>query len=190
MSNAKPLNSRAKEIIGNVLSYLKKEISEPSCTPLTAYIQKTAEATQVSERTIHRIQKEQKDSVTLLSPQRSTLERELTVVDDFDRCVIRNKIHELYTVRHQLPTFQNLHDVLRAEIDFHGGKSVLRKIVRQLGFRWKKSKSDREVLVEKQSIVDQRLKYYARKKKLEQEGYNFVFIDETWIDTAYTAKYC
>ena len=26
--------------------------------------------------------------------------------------------------------------------------------------------------------------------KLEQEGYNFVFIDETWIDTACTAKYC
>ena len=23
-----------------------------------------------------------------------------------------------------------------------------------------------------------------------REGYNFVFIDETWIDTAYTAKYC
>ena len=34
------------------------------------------------------------------------------------------------------------------------------------------------------------MKYYPRKKKLEHEGYNFVFIDETCIDTAYTAKYC
>ena len=79
---------------------------------------------------------------------------------------------------------------MRAEIDFHGGKSLLRKIVQQLGFRWKNSKSDRKVRVEKQSVVDQKLKYYARKKKLEQEGYNFVFIDETWIDTAYTVVYC
>ena len=55
--------------------------------------------------------------------QRSTLGRELKVVGDFDRCVIRNKIYEFYTVRHQLPTIQNLHDVLRAEIDFHGGKA-------------------------------------------------------------------
>ena len=79
---------------------------------------------------------------------------------------------------------------MRVVLDFHGGKSLLRKTVRQLGFRWKKSKSDRKVLVEKQSVVDQGLKYYARKKKLEQEGYNFVFIDESWIDTAYTAKFC
>ena len=88
MSKAKPLNSRAKEIIENVLSYFKEEIPEPSCTPLTAYIQKTAEATQVSERTVRRIQKEQKDSGTLLSPHRSTLGRELKIVDDFGRCVI------------------------------------------------------------------------------------------------------
>ena len=123
MSNTKPLNFRAKEIIANVLSYFKKEISEPSCTLVTAYIQKTAEATQVSERTVHRIQKELKDSGTLLSPQRSTLGRELKVVDDFDRCVIRNKIHDFYTVTHQLLTIHNLHDVLRAEIDFHGEKA-------------------------------------------------------------------
>ena len=133
MSNVKPLASRAKEIIGNVQSYFKKEISEPSCTPVTAYIQRTAEATQVSKRTVHRIQKEQKDSGTLLCPQRSTLGRELKVIDDFDRCVIRNKIHEFYTVRQQLPTIQNLHDVLRAEIDFHGGKAYCVRLFDSLG---------------------------------------------------------
>ena len=88
MSNTEALNSRAKEIIGNVLSYFKKEISEPSCTPVIAYIQKTAESGQVSGRTVHKIQK---DSGTLLSRQRSILGRELKVVYDFDRCVIRNR---------------------------------------------------------------------------------------------------
>ena len=52
----------------------------------------------------------------------------------------------------------------------------------------KERKSDRKIHVEKQSVVDQRLKYYVRKEKPEQGGYNFVFIDKTWIDTAYTVK--
>jgi hypothetical protein len=32
----------------------------------------------------------------------------LKPVDDFDRCAIRNKIHEFYTVRRQLPSIQQL----------------------------------------------------------------------------------
>ena len=70
------------------------------------------------------------------SPQRS--ERgAYKPVDDFDDIVIRNKVHDFYTVRRQLPTLINLHSVLKTDIDYPGSIITLRKTVRKLGFRWK-----------------------------------------------------
>ena len=46
------------------------------------------------------------------------------------------------------------------------------------------------MLVEKPAIICQRLTFYKRKQDLEQNGFRLVYIDETWIDTAYTAKRC
>ena len=46
------------------------------------------------------------------------------------------------------------------------------------------------MLVEKPHIVAQRLAFYANKKRLEENGFTFVFVDETWIDTSFTAKRC
>ncbi|XP_053406296.1 uncharacterized protein LOC128559142 [Mercenaria mercenaria] len=191
MSNtkSKALTSTSKEIVNNVANYFVKEAKEPSNIPQYSFLQRTAEATGISSRTISRIRKEFKDSGSLTSPKR-TSPKELKTVDDFDRCAIRNKIYEFYTVRHELPTLTNLHEALKEDIDFIGSKSLLRKIIRELGFRWKRTNSQRKVLLEKQSVVELRLKYYAKKKQLEEAGYDFVYIDETWVDTSHTAKYC
>ena len=59
-----------------------------------------------------------------------------------------------------------------------------------LGYRWKKTKDNRKVLIERPNIVALRLTFYKRKKELEDIGYELVYTDETWIDTAYTAKKC
>ena len=59
-----------------------------------------------------------------------------------------------------------------------------------LGYRWKKTKDNRKVLVERPNIVSLRLAFYQRKKELEDIGYELIYIDETWIDTAYTTKKC
>ena len=47
-------------------------------------------------------------------------------MDDFDKCVIRRKIQDFYTVRKQLPTIDKLLAVLRADIDFKGSSGTLR----------------------------------------------------------------
>ena len=49
---------------------------------------------------------------------------------------------------------------------------------------------NRKVLVEKPSVVSLRLNFYRRKKELEDLGFELVYVDETWIDTAYCAKHC
>ena len=154
-----------------------------------SYIDRTAKATGVSRSTIYRIRKEQKDTGMVGSPQRS--ERgAYKPVDDFDDIVIRNKVHDFYTVRRQLPTLINLHSVLKTDIDYPGSITTLRKTVRKLGFRWKKTNDNRKVLVEKPSVVSLRLNFYRRKKELENLRFELVYVDETWIDTAYCAKHC
>ena len=41
--------------------------------------------------------------------------------------------------------------------------------------------------MKKPSIVTQRLTFYRRKKELEEQGYTLVYVDETWVNTAYCA---
>ena len=75
-------------------------------------------------------------------------------------------------------------------LTFPGSLNLQREEVLNLGYGWKRTKDNRKVLVEKQVIICQRLTFYNRKQDLEQNGFRLVYIDETWIDTAYTAKRC
>ena len=54
-----PLNSKSKEIVGNVLEYFKSEteIQRPPNRSRRSFIVQAADATGVSERTVYRIQK-------------------------------------------------------------------------------------------------------------------------------------
>ena len=108
--------------------------------------------------------------------------------DGFEMAAIRNKVTEFYNVRKQLPTLRNLHQELTRDIKFPGSIETLRKMMHNLEYRWKKTKDNRKVLVERTNIVALRLAFYQRKKELEDIGYELVYTDETWIDTAYTAK--
>jgi hypothetical protein len=148
------LNSQCKDIL-YVSKYFEEQASDPSTTPVNAYIQKTVDATSISERSIRRIGKEQYDTVVLLSPPKTRYREPRKPVDDFDRCAIRNKIHELYTVRRQLPTIAKLHESLKDDIKFDGSVSLLRKV----GFIWKRSQGRRKVIIERYGIVDLLCRY-------------------------------
>ena len=129
-----PLSSQAKQIVYNVSSYFKEETKTPSKTPKNAFLERTSEATSVSESTVSNIRKEKKETHQLASPKKNKTRTSSKILDDFDLCAIRNKIHEFYTVRKELPTLESLHKVLKEDISFSGSKSFLRKQVRKLGF--------------------------------------------------------
>ncbi|XP_053395641.1 uncharacterized protein LOC128555879 [Mercenaria mercenaria] len=177
MSNKKSLKhlrSKDELFVTNVSEYFKKNPGPDK----RSIIQRTIQATGVSRRTIYRLWKERSKR----APYKP--------VDGFDESVIRNKIHEFYTYSRQLPTLKNLLTVLKTEIGFPGSRWLLRKTLRKMGFVWKRTTDNRKVLIEKPSIVRQRLAFYAKKKELEDKGYCLVYMDETWIDTAFTAKRC
>ncbi|CAG2216936.1 unnamed protein product [Mytilus edulis] len=184
------LSSHSKEIVYNVSKFFESQIQQPTSTPVKAHTERAAEATLVSEATIRRIRREKNEKGDLFSPERQKVRGPYKPVDDFDKCAIRQKIHEFYTVRRQLPTIDRLYESLKCDIYFPGGKSLLLKIVKELGFKWKRSQTKRKVLIEKDAIVEKRIQYLNRIKDYRKKGMNLVYIDETWIDTAYTAKKC
>ena len=189
MSDHQPLwglGSKAKQIVENVFNFF---LREPGADK-TAAILRTVQATGVGRTTVYKIRKEAETAGVFSSPQRPQKREPYKALDDFDETAVRNKVHEFYTVQRQLPTITNLHAALKEDISYPGSHSSLRHTLLKLGFKWKKTNDNRKVLIEKPSVVCQRLKFYKRKKELEDVGFTLVFIDETWIDTACCNKRC
>ena len=94
-----------------------------------------------------------------------------------------------YTVHRQLPTIAKLHESFKDDIKFDRSVSLLRNIVKELDFKWKRSQGRRKVIIERYDIVDLRCRYLKEIRECREKNMNIVYIYETWIDTSYTAKY-
>lgn len=183
---SKALSSQEKSKIIQVLQYFKDNSDD--CSNIC--VEKTVSATDVSRATVYRILREMQISGTVSSPVRPKKRGPYQPVDDFDMTVIQNKVREFYTHRKQHPTLKKLHAVLKAEIDYPGSREMLRQTLRDMGFTWSKTADNRKVIMEKPEIVALRMAYFARKQELEDAGYRLVYIDETWLDSAYTMQRC
>ena len=158
--------------VGSKAKHFLQESKEETST--ASYIRRNVEATGVSRTTVFKIRKEQMDMGVLRPPNVQagdlTLSLQFVIVVFPDhthllflmRLLIRNKIQEFYTIRRQLPTLKSLHEVLKTDVDFPGSLNLLRKERLNIGYRWKRMKDDRKVLVEKPAIICQRLTFYNR----------------------------
>lgn len=183
----KQMRSREKMAIVRTSEYFEKHRDK---TRRESFLDRAAQLGNVSRRTVVRYRKEKKETGTLTSPQRPSSRGPYKPVDEFDIAVIRNKVQEFYQVRKQYPTIQKLHEVLRKDIQYPCSREHLRKTLHGMGFTWKKTDDNRKTLTEKPNVVTQRLAFYERKHQLEEKGFHLVYIDETWLDTSYTAKSC
>ena len=145
---------------------------------------KTAEATQVKVRTIRTIKNQSRSSLdgVIKSPApRPRLKPIMDTVDDFDKEAIRREILSFYE-RGELPTLDSLLEkVTEPPISFKGRKSTLRKIIRNLGFRYKIHNSSRAILMERSDIVASRNRY-LREIDMNRKSENprpEIFLDET-----------
>ena len=74
-------------------------------------------------------------------------------MDQFEKEAIRKEIIAFYD-RGELPTLDNvLEKVKEAPINFPGGRTTLWKVIRTLGFRYRKCSRGRRLLLERQDIV-------------------------------------
>lgn len=150
----------------------------------------------VSERFVGQLVKEQKQADATGSKistpgKKRTRTKGKIEIDDFDLGVIRRKIHEFYTMKKEIPTIPKLLNVLRDEIDFNASRETLRKLLREIGFRYKKTQSNRKVLIERNDISALRASYLHKIKQNEcGEKKPVIFLDETFIHSSHTAGRC
>lgn len=118
----------------------------------------------ISLRTIARITNEgrlaQASSSKIVTPGKNRKTRkDKIIMDNFDMGVLRRKIHEFYACRKEIPTVNKLLQLLKEEIGFPGSREILRQHIKKIGFRYKKTKTNRKVLMERNDITAWRALY-------------------------------
>lgn len=189
----KKLNGQGRELVANVLKFMENEATHGDFSvPVRKAQARTAAATGVSERMVRVIKQEASgiekgEALSFTTPDKKrTRSKTVTNLDDFDQSVIRRTIHEFYAVEKCAPTVRKLKTKLEESIGFSGSYSSLLKILKQLGFKWAKTRNNRKVLVEKTDIRNKRISYIRQLQQFRGSGHPIVFMDESYILTSHT----
>jgi len=187
----KVIHSQSREVVIRVYSFMKKEADSGKTINVDRIQTRVSEATGVSVSTLKRILKEHEHNKRVgkefSTPHKKRPRRKIkTDIDEFDKCVIRRTINEFHTTENERPTLQSLLSVLKKRINFSGGKWALWKIIRDLGFRWRKSENNRKILIEKDDIRAARLAYLRNISRYRREGRPIIYTDETYIHSSHT----
>lgn len=180
------LNGQSKLIVNNVYLFMKRENERLTESQI---LDKTSEATKIPRTTIWRIVKES-DKLNKLAVFQTTKKKQIrpkpvTGIDDFDQGVIKRIIHNFHITDKELPTIRKLKEKLKADLNFQGSETSLRKIVKSLGFRWKKTENNRKILIEKSNIRLLRIEYLKKIKNYRQENRPIIYTDESYVHSTH-----
>ena len=103
-------------------------------------------------------------------------------LDDFSTDIIRREIHAAYT-RKEYPTLDSLQKKLLDKQVIYGGRSTLHKIIREMGFRYKKRADGKLYVYEQPRVTQQRHDYLRSLRKNRNDKQPVVFLDETWLNS-------
>lgn len=192
----KVIHSQGREIIANVYNFMKEEATNKQVTiPITKARERTAAAVGVSERLVTKINsdlkklKEDEECETrkFSTPgkKRHNFPRRITGLDDFDKCAVRRTIYNFHLQKKCFPTVKLLLVELRDSINFEGQKSSLKTILKDLGFKWRKTQNNRKLLIETQDIREKRISYLRSVRRFRSEGRPIVYLDESYIHSTH-----
>ena len=191
----KTIHSEARNIIKNIIAECDEESRQGRLKHLLSESNKRASTyAGKSVSTISRIRKEtiQHGEKSLSTPgkHRKRPEDRNVHLDDFNKRVIRDIIHEFYVTKKIVPTCPKLLDSVKKVMEFPWGVQTLRHILRGMGYKWKKCGSQRRILIEKPHIFNWRCKYLRTMRQHWSQKRAIVFIDETWVDSNLTFNKC
>ena len=167
----KVLHSQTREVVANVYRFMRKEAVQGAPIKLKKVLERVSEATGVSLSSVRRIKSELQsiesgESVSFTTPhkERPRISRKATL-DSFNEAVVRRTVNDFYITDKERPTLKKVHASLTKSISFDGSLNTLRKILLTLGFKWRKTRNNRKVLIEKSNIRTQEL--LANHKKIQ-----------------------
>lgn len=191
----RPLRGQAREIVYKVTEYLKIMREEHGLHFNLA--EETSKATGIGKTLVKQIIKEGhrtlavRGQLNFSTPTGKKLERKKRIeVDDFTKACIRRKIHDVYVQKKEFPTVSTLMLALEEADILQCGKTYLKGLLKELGFRWEKCASHRKILIERPEIVNWRIQYLKQIKKYRSEGTPVIYIDETYINAHHVTGKC
>lgn len=191
----KTIHSEARNIVGHIIQECDNESRNGRLTySLDQANLRAANYTGISVRTVSRIRKDistaPDTSLSTPGKHRKRPEERNVTCDDFDRRVIRDVIEDFYLVQKRVPTCPKLLAAIRDKIDFPWGVHTLRRILKEMGFKWKKCGDKRKILVERPNIVHWRCEYLKSMRRFREEKRPIVYVDESWVDSNLTFNKC
>lgn len=189
-SHVRRLTSQSKNMLMSVHQYFQRQWGAYSMGEVD---EKTATATGVCVRTVQDVKRQAAlcHPYPITSPPKRPRSTISGCMDKFDEDCIRREILAFYE-RGELPTLDSLLTKVRGCLNFRGCRATLWKIVREMGFRYRKVESGRRVLMERQDIVDHRNKYLREieRNRRSDRPKPEVYLDETWVNQRDSVDKC
>ena len=178
------LPSQLKYIIESVYAFFEKEKQEQRSLLRNQVVKRTAMACGIGTTTVSRLHKNFQGRKGLLpsSEKRYVESRVQIALDEYNVAAIRKEIHQFYEQK-EFPTLDSLLGVHKAKELFKGGRTTLWKVVREMGFCYKKHEN-RRYIYEQPRIIQQWHDYLRRlrKNRSPTEDRPMVYLDETWVN--------
>ncbi|GBP38243.1 hypothetical protein EVAR_18123_1 [Eumeta japonica] len=188
------LHRSERKMIYDVYCFMKREADNNAVDNLKQCMKRTAAATKCSVATVRRIVKSSKDSEFLTvfrtpGKNKRNKQKPITDINSFDQGVIKRIIHNFHVTEKELPTIGKLRTKLQEDLHFQGSVASLRRIIKNLGFKWKKTENNRKILIEQSQIRFQRIEYLRKIKKYREEGRPIIYTDESYIDSSHASHH-
>lgn len=184
-ANSGPYDDQAREIIKNVYQVCAAEKKDGHLhMPLSSPFDRTTHLCNVSWSTVQRLVCHD-ETTKACQPVHRKVE-----LDDFDLCVVRRTVQTMYEKRKVLPTLDNIRNELRETISYTGGKKALSKTLKNIGFEYRRSTTNRKVLMERSDIVLQGINFLRTIKELRDNCRTIVYTDETFVHSCHSTAKC
>jgi hypothetical protein len=99
---------------------------------------------------------------------------------------VRRTVCDFCKAEKQVPTTAALKTKLHELIGFNGSLPRLRSILKNMGFRWRTTKSNRKLLTEKNDVREKRISFLRDISLFRLEGKYIIPMDESYILSSHT----
>lgn len=191
--SGKVIKSQTREVISNVMDFMQREAKADRFIISPEKVrERVAAATGVSQRTLTRISAEKRKleetNSTFESPNKKRkVPKKVTGIDDFDTGVVRRIVNNFYVTEKCLPTLKKIRVKLQKEINFTGSVMSVWRILKNMGYRWKKTKTNKHLLMESQDVSYKRFVYLKKLQQFRRDNRPIVYTDESYIDSAHVS---
>ncbi|XP_072386551.1 uncharacterized protein [Diabrotica undecimpunctata] len=175
-----PLTVNEKTLIFNCFkSFTDKRL----CESVDETVKLVSSTLGVGKSTIYRVIKEEKCG-SFQMPRNAPGKPKFQIEYHFKEG-LRRKVHEFF-FRQEFPTLDKVLVSVRDDKDYpEMSRSTLWKLLKEIGFRWKKNPR-KSILLERSDIVIWRRHFLRTIKEMRNQKRKIFYLDETWINEGHT----